>query len=464
MFEFGSFRLEVSERRLLRGGRRIRLEPKQFEVLALLVEKSPSLVHHHELLKLWGDVHIGPGSLKTCIYELRKIIGGECIIAERKGGYRFVRAVTRRGLDGTGELSGSAAEDLASVKVLVAPSTSEPAVALAPALHDKLLRDYDYCCSICHLPFEVDLYAVDPSESGRDLQYNNLVALCNNCVSLARRKRMTPARLRDIADLWRRRCAQVPGQGLTEEEAETAYSQALRLSLSNDILDVKRAAVICKSILHYHPFHEYAEVLLLRLGETESRLDFEDKRRDLRARSTADEVNRRMVYERFLILSLLAIVIYNFSVILTGRYWRWLPLVISVAALPTLFLLCRRLLYVAGARVAVWHAFVEEYLHLFSIYVFSPVRNAFYRRMPLRKYSDFIEMDADGKTFTSADGHALRATFRGAIDIYLETGRLPGFAVNYTRMCREFYTDVDPSLLPREFLEPPFKGQIADQR
>src|SRR5262249_16427600 len=158
------------------------------------------------------------------------------------------------------------------------------------------------------------------SERGQDLRYNNIVALCSACLSRARREDMTPARLRDIADLWRRTCAGAPGRGLKDDEATEAYSQALRLSLSNDILAVKPPAIICRSILYYHPFHRDAQILLIRLRPLEEQLDLEDVRRDTRARSTSDEVSRRLVFWRFQTWGLLAIGIFALCAAVFGSF------------------------------------------------------------------------------------------------------------------------------------------------
>ena len=58
-YKFGSFQLDVSERRLLRDGQRVSLQPKVFETLLALVENSGRLVEKNELIsRLWPDTFV----------------------------------------------------------------------------------------------------------------------------------------------------------------------------------------------------------------------------------------------------------------------------------------------------------------------------------------------------------------------------------------------------------------------
>jgi DNA-binding winged helix-turn-helix (wHTH) protein len=51
LYEFGPFRLEPAERRLLRNGQKVPLPPKAFEVLVVLVSRAGHLVTKEELLR-----------------------------------------------------------------------------------------------------------------------------------------------------------------------------------------------------------------------------------------------------------------------------------------------------------------------------------------------------------------------------------------------------------------------------
>ena len=50
-YEFGAFRLDVRERRLLRDGATVSLTPKAFDLLLALVERHGRLVEKEELFQ-----------------------------------------------------------------------------------------------------------------------------------------------------------------------------------------------------------------------------------------------------------------------------------------------------------------------------------------------------------------------------------------------------------------------------
>jgi len=98
-YEFGPYRLEVAEKRLLRNGVPVPLTPKAFETLVALVERSGHLVEKHELIKaVWPDSFVEESNLTNNVYELRKILsqtedGRTYIETVPKRGYRFVAPV-----------------------------------------------------------------------------------------------------------------------------------------------------------------------------------------------------------------------------------------------------------------------------------------------------------------------------------------------------------------------------------
>jgi DNA-binding winged helix-turn-helix (wHTH) protein/TolB-like protein/Tfp pilus assembly protein PilF len=99
LFEFGSFRLDERERQLLRNGEPIRLPPKAFDTLVLLVENSGHAVEKDALMRrVWPDVFVEEATLAQNIRTLRKALGqspsgGQYIETVPKHGYRFVAAV-----------------------------------------------------------------------------------------------------------------------------------------------------------------------------------------------------------------------------------------------------------------------------------------------------------------------------------------------------------------------------------
>ena len=101
-FEFGRFRLNVRERRLLFDSEPILLTPKAFDTLTALVERSGHVVGKDELMQIvWPDSFVEESGLTRNISVLRKELdrtpgGKEFIETVPKVGYRFTPPVTKR--------------------------------------------------------------------------------------------------------------------------------------------------------------------------------------------------------------------------------------------------------------------------------------------------------------------------------------------------------------------------------
>lgn len=100
LYEFGSFRLSLTDRILVRDGELVPLTPKAFETLLVLVQNSGHVVEKEELLKtVWPDTFVEEATLAQNIFTLRKALGkGEkdgptYIETVPKRGYRFVAQV-----------------------------------------------------------------------------------------------------------------------------------------------------------------------------------------------------------------------------------------------------------------------------------------------------------------------------------------------------------------------------------
>ena len=99
LYEFGPFRLDPSERLLLRDGNPLPLTPKAFDTLLVLVENSGHLVDKDELIgRVWPDTFVEDGSLTRNISVLRKLLGEDStddqyIETLPKRGYRFVMSI-----------------------------------------------------------------------------------------------------------------------------------------------------------------------------------------------------------------------------------------------------------------------------------------------------------------------------------------------------------------------------------
>ncbi len=99
IFEFGPFRLNPAERSLLRDQAQIRLPPKAFDALLVLVENRGHLLEKDELLRrVWPDTFVEESNLAQHISVLRKALqdgehGPRYIETVPTRGYRFVADV-----------------------------------------------------------------------------------------------------------------------------------------------------------------------------------------------------------------------------------------------------------------------------------------------------------------------------------------------------------------------------------
>jgi DNA-binding winged helix-turn-helix (wHTH) protein/predicted ATPase len=91
-YEFGPFRLDPAERRLLREGRPIALRAKIFDTLCVLVEAHGGLIGKDELIqRVWPEAVVEEGNLAHNISVLRKTLG------EPATGQKYVETVPGRG-------------------------------------------------------------------------------------------------------------------------------------------------------------------------------------------------------------------------------------------------------------------------------------------------------------------------------------------------------------------------------
>jgi len=98
-YEFGPFRLDTTERLLLRGGEAVALTPKLFDILLVLVSNCGHILEKEEVIKaVWPDTAVEEGSLTRNISTLRKALGEnpanpQYIETIPWRGYRFVAPV-----------------------------------------------------------------------------------------------------------------------------------------------------------------------------------------------------------------------------------------------------------------------------------------------------------------------------------------------------------------------------------
>lgn len=99
VYEFGEFRLEAAERRVLRQGKSVQLTKKMFDLLLLLVQNRGQLIEKEEIMEsIWPNISVEENNLTVNISTLRKALGEEqgrhfYIETVPKRGYRFIASV-----------------------------------------------------------------------------------------------------------------------------------------------------------------------------------------------------------------------------------------------------------------------------------------------------------------------------------------------------------------------------------
>jgi len=94
-YEFMNFRLDETGRLLLRDGEIVRLTPKGFDILLLLIQNSGHALTKDEMIRaVWPDSFVEEGNLARNISTLRQALGeSHCIATVPRHGYRFMANV-----------------------------------------------------------------------------------------------------------------------------------------------------------------------------------------------------------------------------------------------------------------------------------------------------------------------------------------------------------------------------------
>ncbi len=101
LYEFGEYRVDPLERRLLRNAKVVPLTPKAFDTLCILVEQSGHLLEKDHLMEsLWANAFVEEGNLADNISKIRQALGDsrkdpKFIETVSGRGYRFIADVRR---------------------------------------------------------------------------------------------------------------------------------------------------------------------------------------------------------------------------------------------------------------------------------------------------------------------------------------------------------------------------------
>jgi DNA-binding winged helix-turn-helix (wHTH) protein len=103
---FSEFVLDTSTRQLFRAGTEVRLEPKAFELLELLLARRPEAVSKTELhRRLWPDTFVSESSLTGLVAQVRKAL------ADDRRQERFLRTVHGFGYAFSAEVAAGAEKE-----------------------------------------------------------------------------------------------------------------------------------------------------------------------------------------------------------------------------------------------------------------------------------------------------------------------------------------------------------------
>ncbi|MEA2164085.1 MAG: hypothetical protein QOK37_2212 [Thermoanaerobaculia bacterium] len=87
---FDEFVFDGETRQVSRNDEPIRLAPKAFDLLQLLIEERPRAVRKKELMdRLWPDVIVEEANLKNLVAEIRAALGAQAIRTVQRYGYAF---------------------------------------------------------------------------------------------------------------------------------------------------------------------------------------------------------------------------------------------------------------------------------------------------------------------------------------------------------------------------------------
>ena len=130
LYEFGPYVMDARSRILLRDGATVRLTPKAFDTLLVLVQHASHVVEKEQLLReVWPDIYVDEGSLSHNIHGLRKVFGDD------SSAPRYIETIPKRGYRFVAPVKVSRKDPVISDEVEETDSIAEVAGAKLPAEH-----------------------------------------------------------------------------------------------------------------------------------------------------------------------------------------------------------------------------------------------------------------------------------------------------------------------------------------
>lgn len=237
LFQFGTFRLDASERVLLRDGRVVPLPAKVLSTLIILVQNNGHLVEKDVLMKeVWPDEFVEEGNLAQHIFILRRALG------ESTDNPRYIETIPRRGYRFVAETIEHEElpndKEIVSLAVLpfVNPSNDPNMEYLSDGITESIMN------GLSHLPqlklmarntvFRYKGAGIDPREAGQSLGVRTVMT---GVVQQAEEDLLISAELVDVKDgssIWGEYHRRFSDIFSLQDELVCQISEKLRLRLS----------------------------------------------------------------------------------------------------------------------------------------------------------------------------------------------------------------------------------------
>lgn len=192
VYNFGSFSVNLAEKQLRRRGEPIRLAPKAFDLLLVLIQNEGSLVTKEQLLaEVWPHVFVEEANLSVTVASLRKVLEGDeqqYIETVPKRGYRFVARVpaqddtTREPQSLEAPVNSERNEIYNSLAVLpfanegCGPTGEYLATGLMESITNTLSQSRDLRVMARHTVYSLHESHVDPRTVGQKLGVRSVLA------------------------------------------------------------------------------------------------------------------------------------------------------------------------------------------------------------------------------------------------------------------------------------------------
>ena len=243
LYEFGPFRLDATERLLLRDGDPVLITPKAFDTLLALLENSGHVVEKDELMeRVWPDAFVEECTLAQNVSTLRKALGERSseqryIETVPKHGYRFVASV-RKARDESDDLI---VEESTRSHVLIEQEQETNALAVAASLESA----------------SIETPVVPGGKVNRLLKWRVSLAVLAACAALViaitvvillltmiRKETQTVPVIRSIAVL--------PLENLSGDPAQEYFADGMTEALINNLARIRALRVISRaSVMRY---------------------------------------------------------------------------------------------------------------------------------------------------------------------------------------------------------------------